>query len=231
MLNSITYRRSPKRRGFSLLEVAIVVAIAGFVVSGLWFVASKVQRNVAINTATDQLYQIVENIRAIYISRPGIAVDGTALAGCGAANFHSRLSCQGAFPADMIQGGPGGFAFHGWDLATAGGSVLINPILIDFSAPAASLSSSFGVQFLNLPVDVCTVMASQNSVPDQAQNLKAVLFRDNLGAITNSFSSTDWAAVNGSPTLPVLPNLAAAACQNAAGGGATATVEWVFMLR
>lgn len=223
------YNRWKKCHGFTLIEVALVLGITGLVIGGVWYAAAKVQRSAAINAAADQLYQIVENVRAVYNSRPGIFTDNTAAPGCGAASFNSRLSCQGAFPVDLT-GGAGNFAFHAWDLAVVNGSVQIEPVdnLLNNAAAATPGASSFGVRYVNLPTDVCTVLAAQHSTPDDRIRLKAMLFRDNGGAINSSYTTLDW---GGALTLPVSPSAAAAACQNAAGAGNTATLEWVFMLR
>ena len=216
-------------RGFTLIETALVFGVMGLIVGGVWYAAASVHRHAAINTAADHLYQIVENVRGIYGSRPGIFTDNTAAVGCGAANFNSRLSCQGAYPVDMT-GGPGNFAYHVWDLAAANGSVQVEPMdnALSNAAVAAPGVTSFGVSLLNLPVDVCVELAALHSVPDARLKLKAVIFRDNGGAISSSYTTTDW---GGALSLPVTPTAAVAACQNAAGVGNVATLEWVFMLR
>lgn len=223
------FTRRYKRHGFTLIEVALVLGITGLVIGGIWYAAAKVKRSAATNVAADQLYQIVENVRAVYNSRPGIFTDNTAAPGCGVASFNSRLSCQGAFPVDLT-GGAGNFAFHAWDRAAANGSVQIEPVdnLLNNGASAAPGVSSFGVRYVNLPTDVCTVLAAQHSTPDERIRLKAMIFRDNGGAVSSSYTTLDW---GGALTLPVSPSAAAAACQNAAGVGNTATLEWVFMLR
>lgn len=217
------------RRGFTLIEAAITLGIAGLVVGAVWYGAARVQRSAAVNTAADQLYLIADNVRGIYNSRQGIFTDNTAAGGCGAANFNSRLSCQGAYPVDMT-GGAGNFAFHAWDTAVANGSVQVEPVdnALDNSAAVAPGVTSFGISYLNLPIDVCIALAAQHTVPDDRLKLKAVIFRDNGGAIDSSHTTPDWGGAN---ALPVSPTAAVAACRNAAGAGNTATLEWVFMLR
>lgn len=187
------------------------------------------QRSAGINAVGDQLYQIADNVRGIYNSRQGIFTQNTAVTGCGAANFNSRLSCQGAYPADMT-GGPGNFAFHAWDRTAANGSVQVEPVdnALDNSAAVGPGVTSFGVSFLNLPVDVCIELAARHTTPDERLKLKAVIFRDAGGAIDSSYTTPDWGGAN---ALPVTPTAAVAACRNAAGGGNVATLEWVFMLR
>lgn len=216
-------------RGFSLIEAAIILGVIGLIVGAVWVVGSKVQRSTEITAAGDQLQIIVDNVRGLYLNQRQMTVDNTQAivngAACGAANFTSRLSCLGVFPAD-ITGGPGNPAFHTWDQATAGGSVVVTPRDINLNIAAAE---SFGVQFLNLPVDVCTEMASRYTTPDQAYNLKAVVFFAAGGGVQTVYATPsgvpDWTLGNTRPTLPVPPPQAVTECETASA------VEWIYGLR
>ena len=218
--------------GFTIAEAVIVTGLAGLLIGGVWVGASKARRSIAIQTSADQLYQIMNNVRGIYMSRPGMFIDNTAVPGCGAANFSSRLSCQGAFPADIVQGGAGGLAFHSWDQAFAGGSVPLNPMgntLVVGPAVAPGINS-FSVRFWNLPVDVCITLATGHSTPDQNLMLKAVIFRDDADNPVVEHVTPDWMQA-GRLALPVSLAQAAATCQNIMDGGSLPALEWVFMLR
>ncbi len=232
MLPTNRVRRA--RRAFTLVEAGIGLAVIGLAVGAIWVGASHVQRAVAITTLGEQVHQIADNVRGLYVSKRGMFVDNTQAnvngVPCGAATFNSQLSCLGAYPADMAAGGPGGDAYHVWDQALAGGSVLVLPRDINYAvAGVAPGADSFGIQLLNLPVDVCTELVVRNSVPDQKDNLKAVLFY-NAGALTTDYVTPsrppDW-TLGGTRTniLPLNPTQAVAACT-----GADA-VEWVFALR
>ena len=107
--------------GFTLIEAGIALAVIGLVVGGIWVAASKAQTSVQVTTLAEQVHQIADNVRGLYISQRGMFTDNTQAtvngAACGAANFNARLSCLGGYPADMAAGGPGGDAFHAFDQA------------------------------------------------------------------------------------------------------------------
>lgn len=216
-------------RGFSLIEAAIILGVIGLIVGAVWVVGSKVQRSTEITAAGQQLQIIVDNVRGLYLNQQQMTVDNTQAtvngAACGAANFTSRLSCLGVFPDDMT-GGPGNPAYHVWDQATAGGSVVVRPRATNLTIVA---SDSFGVQFLNLPPDVCTEMASRYTTPDQKYNLKAVVFFGAGGGVQTAYATQsglpDWTGGGARPPLPVTPVQAAAECNTAVA------VEWIYRLR
>lgn len=62
-------RSSHSRRGLTLTEAAIVLAIAGIVLGSLWAAASAVYQRHQIKKATGQLQTIVSNMRALYGNR------------------------------------------------------------------------------------------------------------------------------------------------------------------
>ncbi len=221
--------------GFTLIEAGIALAVIGLVVGGIWVAGNKAQTSVQVTTLAEQVHQIVDNLRGLYVSQRGIFTDNTQAtvngAACGAANFNSRLSCLGAYPADMAAGGPGGAAFHSFDQARAGGSVVILPRDINFGTPGvAPGGDSFGVQVWNVPLDVCITLTSQHSAPDQKYNLRAVLFLDNASTVLTNYVTAsrppDW-TLGGTRanTLPITPTQAAAACNGAMA------IEWIFSLR
>lgn len=216
-------------RGFSLIEAAIILGVIGLIVGAVWAVGSKVQRSTEITAAGQQLQIIVDNVRGLYLNQQQMTVDNTQAtvngAACGAANFTSRLSCLDVFPVDMTAGA-GNPAFHVWDRAVAGGSVVVRPRDINLNIVAAD---SFGVRFLNLPANVCTEMAARYSTPDQKYNLKAVVFLRVGGGVQRAYATPsgppDWTIGGARPILPVTPTQASAECATASA------VEWVFGLR
>lgn len=85
--------------GFTLIEAGIALAVIGLVVGGIWVAGNKAQTSVQVTTLAEQVHQIVDNLRGLYVSQRGIFTDNTQAtvngAACGAANFNSRLSCLG----------------------------------------------------------------------------------------------------------------------------------------
>lgn len=199
-----------------------MLGVAGMVVAGIMFAAGRVSRSTSINKAGEQLFEIVANVRGIYTSQRGIYHDNSPIGGCNPADLTAKLSCQGAFPSDMIGGVPGTPPANDW------GAVVVEPMDKDLNTAAAAApgETSFGVRYANLPVDVCIALASRISAPDQKMMLRAVLFGGPAGTAYTA-AGTVWA--NGT-SLPVNPTQAVTECQNAAAGGLV-TLEWAFMLR
>lgn len=52
--------------GFSLIEAAIVLALAGLVIGGLWVAASAVRQSMVVSKTQTAVMQIIENWRRLY---------------------------------------------------------------------------------------------------------------------------------------------------------------------
>jgi hypothetical protein len=57
---------SRARRGFNLVEAAIVLGVVGLVIGGIWTAASAVRQKTLINQAVMGMLQIVEKYRSLY---------------------------------------------------------------------------------------------------------------------------------------------------------------------
>ncbi len=55
-----------QRRGFNLVEAAIVLGVIGLVIGGIWVAASKITNDLKLNQATTGLLLIVDQYRSIY---------------------------------------------------------------------------------------------------------------------------------------------------------------------
>jgi len=98
-------RFSHSRRGLTLTEAAVVLAIAGIVLGSLWAVASAVYQRHQIKKATGQLQTIVSNMRALYGNRQTmqqISFDDVT----------ADAVRMGVFPTDMEL--VGGIPQHAW---------------------------------------------------------------------------------------------------------------------
>lgn len=93
-------------RGITLVESAIVLAIVAFVVAAVWIVAAAVNENARQNKAAQQLQQIAQNVRQLYmrVNTPNTG-DRTTV-----------LDNQQAFPLEMriTRNTPGSGLHHPW---------------------------------------------------------------------------------------------------------------------
>ena len=89
---------SRRRRGFSLLEIAIVLGVAGVIMSGVWAAASHITDAQRLSRATQEVAQIVSGFRQMY-SKRGIDdvpnAQGWAETTCKGVN-------AGYFPSEMM---------------------------------------------------------------------------------------------------------------------------------
>lgn len=65
-MHSTHKKNSINKRAFSLIEAAIVLAIVGLVIGGLWAAAASVQRERRLNKIAEQVPLIIENLRRLY---------------------------------------------------------------------------------------------------------------------------------------------------------------------
>ena len=129
-----------QKKGFTLIEAAIVMAIVGLVVGGIWVAASAVQANFRKSNTSQNLLVIVQNMRQLYYGQ----------ADCSAATAQIEISNR-VFPADMVQGTAA--AQDSW-----GGPVTITcPSAIDSNV------SHFDVSFAQVPTAACVELSSRNT--------------------------------------------------------------------
>lgn len=122
------------RKGFSLVEAAIVLAVVGLVVGGIWYAAANVMENYRVNKTVADLQLIVRNVQGLISFRDSEAIgNGITLI--------NLLSSAGKIP-------------QGWPLV---GSYIENPYyghttIINQTSGAFPL---FYIVFLNVPSAAC----------------------------------------------------------------------------
>jgi len=125
------------RKGFSLIEAAIVLGIVGLVIGGIWVAASAVQTNLRESTASQGVLQIVQNVRNLYY---GQSLTATA-------DIDADLVSAGAIPGDLLQGTNPRNPWNG---------------AIDIDIVGASFDQ-FSVAFPSVPRDSCVELISRNT--------------------------------------------------------------------
>lgn len=133
------------RRGFSMVEMAIVLGVVGLVMGGVWTLAVKVQQTARVKQAVEQVITINKNIRNYYQTQACIPNgDQTAtLLGLG----------QNIFPREMLSGG--GVV----DLWNGGVQVLgVNP----------GCDYVFQLSYLALPAETCAELVPKLTAAGEA---------------------------------------------------------------
>ncbi|MDP9196016.1 MAG: prepilin-type N-terminal cleavage/methylation domain-containing protein [Pseudomonadota bacterium] len=86
-------RRQLSQRGFSLLEMAIVIGIIALIIGGIWLAYAAVTSNKREADANGQVLTIAHNMRNLYVNQNG--GDGASMA---------NLIAAGIFPGNMVSG-------------------------------------------------------------------------------------------------------------------------------
>ena len=122
------------RRGFSLVEAAIVLAVVGVVIGGIWVAAANFYENYKVNKTAEDLLLIVSNIQDLISSQDAQVIGN----GITLVNF---LSSAGKVP-------------KGWPLV---GSYIENPYYghTTIINQTSGLFPLFYVLFLNVPSAAC----------------------------------------------------------------------------
>ncbi len=81
-----------KKKGFSLLEAAVVLGVVGLVIGGVWGVYSSVRASMQSNLLHQQTLNLVSSVRDYYANRPLPAAAGS---------ITSTLQTKGRFPEEM----------------------------------------------------------------------------------------------------------------------------------
>jgi len=101
--HSVCHPSASQRRGFNLVEAAIVLGVVGLVIGGIWTAASSVAHNQKVNESKLLIGQVYDNLRRLYAGIPltGLgAIDGELLATVTPANFRlnaTRTAIIGPF--------------------------------------------------------------------------------------------------------------------------------------
>lgn len=218
-MKAFARRDSSQQRGFSLLEMAAVLAIIGVVLAGVFAAASLARYRLLVDRASDELNLIVGNMRNLYSGR-NISFAALSPLPAGAptlANFCAltpTLVGQGVFPAEM-RAGAGNIVNNPFSGALTGCAVgNVGTAMVALSG--ASDPVLFVVRFTNLPQDACTDMVVRNSTPGRDTGLRQIVV---TGGAATTFTQTGG-------RLPADAATAAIGC-NAPGNY---TIDWYYTL-
>ena len=97
-----------RRRGFTLTEIAITLAVFGIVLSGIWWAASELRFSMEVNRTVENVNSIRQSVKSFYGSRPPQGLTNTD-------RFVTQaLALARAFPQNLnfVDTGPGSRYFE-----------------------------------------------------------------------------------------------------------------------
>lgn len=190
MLLRTRLRVMQSQRGVSLLELAIVLGVAGLLIGGIWAAASSANEAHRVNQTIEQIRQIVENIRTRYATAAQIPQqDFTTMT--------QTVATADVFPAETRLN-PGGdpaacavatpcYFVHPWDSDGAGstcngGTYCVGSIGNLLVTMQGNTNSGFVLLLRNLPQAGCIKIAS-----------RFIDIRDDIGLVAVGFNNGDAA--------------------------------------
>lgn len=205
-------RRSRPQSGITLIELALVLGVAGILVGGIWVAASGAYEAHRVNQTVDQIRQIAENIRGRYatastIPRQDFAAFTQAQAALDLFPAETKLN-PGVDPATCSVGTPCLFA-HPWSSDTAGancgGTYCVGSIDNLLVVMQGNTNSAFVIMLRELPQGACIKLAS-----------RFIDIWDDVGITALGFNNGEAATPGGAP-FRAPPTVAAITANCAAG--------------
>jgi prepilin-type N-terminal cleavage/methylation domain-containing protein len=224
MIKSAFAETRAGRRGYTLIEIAIVLLIAAVVLGALWVAATHVWDNYRAERAAQQVTKIAQNIREYYMNAQNLpAASGT--------DITATLDRLTLFPVEMRRNPNAGAGLTPIDHP-------FNNALVSGAAPA---NGSFHVFSKNCPngttplLATCFRISMQGIDPDDCTRLLEAVPVTNadleiLGVGTQAQGTATLQDVAATPTgmpVAIAADVAASWCSN---NGATNEVDWDFKL-
>lgn len=211
-----------RARGFSLLELSVVMAVFGLFMAGVWGLSGVVRDGVRQTKFSSMLLSTVRNVRSFYARDMNIRDMRTNV-------VMQDLLDSGAFPGDSVV-----FNAGVPTVLSPFGAVAANPV------SGASPYRSFYVCGWQTDSTICSFAGGVQSAPLFAVE---VLFATSdvgscMGAVVRNSNPAQLPGLvavkfNGAPagivTLPISPAAARIGCQNAFAAG-VAVVDFIFKI-
>lgn len=161
------------RRGFSLVEMAIVLGVLGVILGSLWGVVGLVRKNMKRDQAFNQIFLVVQNVRDFYLGRAYVETPGHSGSFSDLTHY---LLAQGVLPAEMIRDRSANplRADLPWGAKGASGSALAEGGFAIDNGGGSSVSGQFRIQLRGLSFADCAALASRLSGPSGPASLLGV---------------------------------------------------------
>ncbi|HRJ12442.1 MAG TPA: type II secretion system protein [Alphaproteobacteria bacterium] len=179
------------QKGFTLIEIAIVLTIVGLVIGGIWLAASTVLNNNKKSELSRQVVQIVQNTKNLFANQTG-ASPATGFTTDTARN-------AGVFPAGMVVGN---FVRHPFATVLTANSVTLN------ANAGNQLTLLLGTAANPLPRDACIELVTR--VATQENFSRYGIFSVNgltAGATVQNLSATCNVADPGNNPVTIIFNV------------------------
>ena len=186
-------QRHNHRKGFSLVEAAIVLGVVGLVVGGIWVSAAKFYEDYKVNKTVNDITLIVKKIQGLISIADDFALGNLYV-------LTNTVLQAGAFPKDWIDGSTVKNPF--------GGNVMIQ----NFSNPS---NPRFDFRLYNVPTSACIQLISKVSALNSRDGVSGNYSSYGLGYIQVYNDSTQaWAT----SSFPVTPDQAESGCKTGLSG-------------
>ncbi len=231
---------SAHRRGFSLVEISIVLGLVGLIFSLVWTLAPRASQTAKIEQATEAIASIVSATRQAYAAKGNITGDMTVVMPYLTNGVSGGAGGTNAFPSYLLSGTGSGacatftIADSPWKGdATGCGSLRVcsaaaaNDALCVQSSKPNPAGASFAIAFTSLTSTVCTSFATQITSTTPAAGLTDV-YVNGCSAVNGTDKKTS-AACSGTATkgLPVSISFAQTLC----AATNPASIDLIYSLR
>lgn len=196
-----------KRRGFTLMELAIVLLVASLILGAIWAAAQSAWEGYRVYRTTQQIARVVQNIRETYMAAANLTASMAVMDQSNIFPFEMRRN-PNAVPADGVIDNP-------FNNTIAGGSfVVAGNVFAPAGAPA-----NFRIRLLGLGSGACVKMLLEAPVSDATFGIVRV--GTTTGALTGAVQGVD-------PPPALVASQARGWCNQA---GNNNEVDWDFKLR
>ena len=174
-----------KKRGFNLIESAIVLGVVGLVIGGIWVAAATINENYKVNKTVADLQLIVKNIQNMISISDAMTI--------GNAGITQLLLNAGVFPADWGNKTPFGSTISVYQSITFG---------VNFTIRLSDVPRSSCIKIITR---ISAIAAAKGSVTSTLLTGTG----DSLGRIrVNMTAPESWVT----DTFPISPSVAGTAC-------------------